>query len=372
MIKKLLRAFLLLGIAGICCGCSGKNKPVSSLTEGGEPGKAEGTVKPQRDEKKIEIELPKGSRDIADYSTTDGLKVPAGMYIAVVAKNRASDYWKAVEQGAQQAVDELNEQMGYKKADKVKMTFEGPATEEDVETQINTIDAVLAENPSVLCLGVIDQDSCQAQLEAARDNGIPVVIVDSGLKGEIGLKSCATDNYEAGREAARRLCGAIGNKGEVAVSSHAKNTQSSMERIRGFREELAQNHPEVKLVRVNYESDEKTLEEMLLKTMEEYPELAGIFSTNDEVTKATLDVLEDMEECPKVVGMDASKQIREAIAEERLVGSICQNPYAMGYATVVLAVREALGLTNQKFVNSGFRWIDRQNLDAKENQKFFY
>lgn len=29
------------------------------------------------------------------------------------------------------------------------MTFEGPDNEEDVETQINTIDAVIAENPDV-------------------------------------------------------------------------------------------------------------------------------------------------------------------------------------------------------------------------------
>lgn len=49
------------------------------------------------------------------------------------------------------------------------MTFEGPDNEEDVETQINTIDAVIAENPDVLCISASDMDSCEAQLEAAKE-----------------------------------------------------------------------------------------------------------------------------------------------------------------------------------------------------------
>ena len=30
------------------------------------------------------------------------------------------------------------------------------------------------------CLSAIDMDSCQAQLEAAEENGIPVIVLDSG------------------------------------------------------------------------------------------------------------------------------------------------------------------------------------------------
>ena len=45
------------------------------------------------------------------------------------------------------------------------MTFEGPDNEEDVESQINTIDAVIAENPDVLCISASDMDSCQDSLK---------------------------------------------------------------------------------------------------------------------------------------------------------------------------------------------------------------
>lgn len=63
---------------------------------------------------------------------------------------------------------DVNEAYGFKKEDQVTMTFEGASDEKDVESQVNTIDAVIAENPDVLCVSASDMDSLQAQLEAAR------------------------------------------------------------------------------------------------------------------------------------------------------------------------------------------------------------
>ena len=58
------------------------------------------------------------------------------------------------------AVKAINDAYSFKKDDQITMTFEGPDNEEDVESQINTIDAVLAENPDVLCISAGDMDSC--------------------------------------------------------------------------------------------------------------------------------------------------------------------------------------------------------------------
>ena len=55
------------------------------------------------------------------------------------------------------------------------MTFEGPENESDTNSQINIIDSVISENPDALILGIIDQQSGQAQMEEASDSQIPVV-----------------------------------------------------------------------------------------------------------------------------------------------------------------------------------------------------
>ena len=72
------------------------------------------------------------------------IKIHAGSRIAVVSKCVKGEYWKMVKKGMEDAVKEINKAYGYKKDDQITMTFEGPDNEEDVETQINTIDAVIA------------------------------------------------------------------------------------------------------------------------------------------------------------------------------------------------------------------------------------
>ena len=55
-----------------------------------------------------------------------------------------------------------------------------------------------------------------------------------------------------------------------------------------------------------------------------------------------------------------------------LYGTVCQNPYGMGYATIVMAARAAAGLPNSQFVDSGFQWLDSGNINNEENQKYLY
>ncbi|HJD26395.1 MAG TPA: substrate-binding domain-containing protein, partial [Candidatus Blautia intestinipullorum] len=100
------------------------------------------------------------------------IPVQAGSRIAVVSKNVSGEFWDLIRQGMEDAVKDINTAYGFESDDKVTMTFEGPDDELNVEAQVNTLDAVIAENPTVLCLSASDMDSLQAQLESAAENGI--------------------------------------------------------------------------------------------------------------------------------------------------------------------------------------------------------
>ena len=116
-----------------------------------------------------------------------------------------------MEEGMEAAVKDVNTAYGFKKEDQITMTFEGPDNEEDVESQINTLDAVIAENPSVVCLSAGDMESCQAQLEAAKENGIPVIAFDSNVSDTKLIRAFrGTDNTQIGKYAAYKLGSAIG------------------------------------------------------------------------------------------------------------------------------------------------------------------
>ena len=137
----------------------------------------------------LTMQVLKNHAGTKDYTSLEELNPEPGSHIAVVVKNTKSSFWNSVKKGMDQAVKDLNQKMGYKGEDKIKISFEGPTEETDVESQINIIDAVLSENPSVLCLAAIDMESCQAQLEAAAENDIPVVVLDSGVQSDL-VNSC--------------------------------------------------------------------------------------------------------------------------------------------------------------------------------------
>ena len=72
------------------------------------------------------------------------VELQAGSRVAVVSKGTSGEFWGLVKKGMEQAIADVNEAYGFKKEDQVTMTFEGASDEKDVESQVNTIDAVIA------------------------------------------------------------------------------------------------------------------------------------------------------------------------------------------------------------------------------------
>ena len=328
-----------------------------------------------------EIELPDEEELIADYTSVEGLDLEEGTCFAVVAKNVGSGYWDAVKEGISQAIDDLNETLGYEGSDKITFTFEGTKDETDVDEQVNTLEAVLTEatlsgKPYVLCLAAIDMNSCEALLEAADGSGIPVIVLDSGVTSDLVRTSCVTDNYDAGREAAIRLCQEIGDSGQVAVAAHMSLSESSQKRVDGFTDEIAENHPDVSVVQISYEpesEEDSSIREQMEAVLTLYPDLKGYFCTNESISIEALSVLGDHQDREiALVGFDMGKTQIQAIRDGAEAGVVTQNPYGMGYATVVAGARAILGLENEDEIDPGFQWIDLENIDLEENQKYIY
>ncbi|MGI6010297.1 MAG: substrate-binding domain-containing protein [Ruminococcus sp.] len=375
-LSLLLTGVLLMAAAG----CAKKQETAEENSAQTQEEEAE-TAKTEEEEEKtdsaVEIELPKEENLKADYTTAEGIELPPATRIAVVAKGAKSDYWKAIQEGMEKAIEDLNTEAGLEGEDRITMTFEAPGQEDDADTQINIVDAVLAENPQALCLAAIDVESCEAQLETAEENGIPVIGFDSGVKSEeLIYTMCKTDNYEAGREAARRLAAAVGDFGEVLVVASQQNTESISERVLGFEGEIQNEHKTVTVVDTIYgddTEDDRSVKEKVKEILESHPNLKGCFVTDENMAEEVLDIL-DQEEYQdiKLVGFDAGEKQLKAVREGREVGIVCQNPYGMGYATIISAARAIMNLENDEIIDAGYQWIDQSNIDLEENQKYLY
>ena len=263
------------------------------------------------------------------------VKIEAGSRIAVVSKSVKGEYWKMVKKGMEDAVKAINDAYGFKKDDQITMTFEGPDNEEDVESQINTIDAVIAENPDVLCISASDMDSCQAQLEAAKENEIPVVAFDSNVSEKKLVKAYrGTDNVQVGKMAAYQLGSALGKMGKVAVFSAQQKTKSVQDRVDGFMNNI-QKYGDIEVVEVIYSDQVDDMETAMKEVLDKYPALDGVFCTNADVTELYLGLEKsDAGDAPALVGVDATTKQQEAIRNGEEIGCVSQQSYAMGYQTI--------------------------------------
>ena len=307
-----------------------------------------------------------------DYTSLEEINLEAGSHIAVVVKSTKNGFWTSVKRGMDAAVADLNEKLGYKGDDKIKLTFEGPSDETDVEDQINIIDAVLGENPDVLCLSAIDMDSCQAQLEAAEENGIPVIVLDSGVKTGNVNATCVVDNYQAGVQAAVKLADTIGGSGKIAVMTHVESAQNCQEREQGFTETIAEKYPDIEIVNSSHQNEETSVSEMAESVLKLFPDVKGYFCTNENVSGDVLDAISASGKEVAVVGIDAGKKQKDAIKSGKEVGVLVQNAYGMGYATVVAAARAALGMENDESINPGMEWIDSENISDERYANYLY
>ena len=304
------------------------------------------------------------------------VKIQAGARVAVVSKCVSGEFWSLVKQGMEQAVEDVNEAYGFEKDDKVTMTFEGASDEKDVASQVNTLDAVIAENPDVLCVSASDMDSLQAQLEAAKENGIPVVAFDSGVSDSKMIRAFrGTDNTRVGEIAAYRLAVAIGKMGKVAVFSAQEKTQSIQERVAGFISYIA-NYPDIEVVDIVYQDQVEDMTAAMQEVLEKNPQLEGVFCTNADVSDLYLDMKKDETKDPVVmVGVDATAKQQEAIRNNKEVGVVSQQPYAMGYQTLWTALmatapKKKVEITRDVRIDPA--WIDASVIDDPAYSAYLY
>ena len=73
-----------------------------------------------------------------------------------------------------------------------------------------------------------------------------------------------------------------------------------------------------------------------------------------------------------VIGYDADEEEVRAVKEGEIAGLIVQNPYGMGYASVIAAARAALGMANEANIDTGYVWMTKDNIDSEEIERMLY
>lgn len=116
-----------------------------------------------------------------------------------------------------------------------------------------------------------------------------------------------------------------------------------------------------------------TDEEVFAYIFEKNPDIKGIFATNGQAAMQMTKLCGEQEkEDITIIGYDSDSEELEALKDGRMTGLVVQNPYGMGYATIVAEARCVLESGNEAEIDTGYIWVTADNIDSKEVQRILY
>lgn len=311
--------------------------------------------------------------------------------VAVIAKGESHAFWQSVRKGAEDA----GAKYGY------KVTFRGPASEsaKDLPSQKEMVQTALSNKADAIVLATIGEGFVD-YLTQAKDTNIPVVQFDSGIwandvaalnnagKNPI-LASVATSNRLAAGLVAEKFFEAIksdiaaSDKYVVGVIQHDE-TQTGIDRAGGFIEKFKELADADATTAGKYEiaheikpGDADNAYKAALEALFEKGANA-IFMSNEGVVKQVYDAIGaagNKYDAIKFAGFDAgTKQIEwmKKTTGPKLVGSVAQDSYAIGYNSVEQAIFALEGKEVTANVAIAGAWWDATNVDQMIKDNLVY
>lgn len=336
------------------------------------------------------------------------VKETEGGTIEVIAKGFQHDFWKAVKIGA----DKAGTEMGY------KVNFVGPEGEGAIASQVEMFNNAINKKPNAICFAALDTKASLDAIIKAQTNKIPIIGFDSGVpdapEGSV-IANASTDNYKAGSLASEKMFPAIQNKVTAAatekairigVVSQEANSQSIKDRTAGFIDDMVKkiealpeygadkvavtghtvfaNKVDVTtakvIIDVRIPSD---ITDALAKTeaqnLLEKEDIIAIYGSNEFAAKAIVNANDALagnrigtEEGKIIaVGFDSGALQIDAIKNNKFLGSVTQDPVAIGYKAVELAIKAAKGEAVSD-VDTGCKWYDSTNVDNEDIKPLLY
>ena len=327
-----------------------------------------------------------------------GPKDSGKLYIPVMAKGEQHQFWQAVKKGSQDAAAKYG----------VDIYFAGPASETEIDKQVEMIKTEMAKNPKAMALAALSTDAVKEILQECADKNIPVIGFDSGVPGDTSgaLKATASTNNE---NAAAIAATKFGEHADLVAAMKAATPEnpviigclsqdavsaSVVGRTTGFVNKMVEvakahgtvavtghdkwNSGDVASASIIIEvaisaTTEATAVQTAANALLAKENLIALFCSNEGAVTGFLSAVSDGADLAEggkyhglvVAGFDAGKAQKDAVRKGLFYGSVTQDPYRIGYLAVELAVKAANG-ESVADVDTGAQWYDASNIDNED------
>ena len=277
--------------------------------------------------------------------------------IAVIPKGTTHEFWKSIHAGAKQAASETG----------VEILWKGPQKEDDRAQQITVVEDFISRGVDGIVLAPLDDRALMRPVRDAVREKIPVVIIDSALQGEDFISFVATDNYQGGVLAGRRMGDLLQGKGDIFMIRYQAGSASTTKREAGFLDTVKKEFPKINLlVQDQYAgSTTETAYQLAENLLNRFPAVEGIFCPNESSTFGTLRALQEAGIAGKIVfiGFDSSPKLVQGLRDGHIQGLVLQDPVKMGYLGVHQMVAHLRGQPVEKRIDTGVYMVSKENME---------
>lgn len=281
--------------------------------------------------------------------------------IVMIPKATQSAFWNAVRRGGEQAAKDLD----------VELLWKGPGSENDRAGQKQVTQQFTNSSIDGICLAPTDSKALAAEVRSATAKGIPVLILDSAVEGEVGkdfISFVATDNTKAGELGGKHLMELVGKGGKTICFRHMEGHESTSKREDGAIAEMKAGDAEI-LVDDRYTgASQGDAQTTALNMIDVVRKADGLFASNQTASEGVLAALRKTNLAGKVkfVGFDSSPQLVAALRDGEIDALVVQDPVKMGYTAVKLMVDHLDGKPIEQQVITDVRIATKENMDNPE------
>ena len=155
--------------------------------------------------------------------------------VAMIVKSTESAFWKSVFAGAGAAATEYN----------INVSFDGPAAEEDYETQNEMVRRAMDDGVDVIIFSAVDYNANAEIIDQAAQRGIKIIVIDSDVNSSQVSCRIGTNNLQAGIKAAEAALATDDEELYIGIVNYDVNSANGQQRELGFRQTVEQD-PRVK------------------------------------------------------------------------------------------------------------------------------
>ena len=250
-----------------------------------------------------------------------------GKTIGVSIQNREAQFYQDMENGMKS------------EAAKYGYSLKVVDASRDNAKQQSQVEDFIAQKVDAIVLTPYDSQAIGSAIVEANKANIPVFTADIASTSKNGtvVSHIASNNVQGGEQAGKLMCAALPNHaGSVAIIDEPEVT-SVQDRVKGFKEALAQGCPSAKIVADISGGGERAKSSSVMEDLlQSHKDLKGVFGINDDSALGAAKAIQAAGLSGKiaVVGYDATPEAQTAIKSGQMYGDAIQHPEQIGSMTI--------------------------------------